>query len=217
MSKLIIGLLITLLIGSCLFGTVIAVERAHPRVVSMGVIEPTLNKATTEVGGAPFVLNDSMSAAATRAIFPAAMATFTFRQDGGSAYTEEQLNQFMTKNWNDDVIYGLSAPSTIANEVMAWMHRMGWIGPVGKAISASDAYNFAYLSAPSNPGTDYDSFLAVRLLIDHGKAKTGEDAKWTTTIARFHFGQNAETGEYEVVFEEGGADDSIFQVEVSDS
>lgn len=207
MSKKLILVLITLLCSSLI--SVAVAEREMPRVVSMGVIMPTTPTSVTEYQGAPLVLTGNMTVAISRAMFPNGMVTFTVREDGGSAYNTGQLETFMAKNWRDDVTAGLGAPISVTTAVENWMHRMGWIGPVGSAMNEYEAYNYAFLAAPPATGLDYDQFLVVKLY-------PGQSPMWEQ-MAKVHLGLNEETGDYQAIFDEGGPDDSITQYLVSDS
>jgi hypothetical protein len=162
-----------------------------------------------EYSGAPFMLTGNMTVAISRAMFPSGMATFTLREDGGSAYNVTQLEAFMADNWYDDVTAGLGAPISITTAVENWMHRMGWIGPVGSAMSETEAYNYAYLAAPTISGLEYDQFLVVKLC-------PGQPQVWEQ-MALIHFGLNSLTEEYQVIFDEGEPDETITQYLISDS
>ena len=199
-------ILVLLLLGSL---TICTAEREMPRVVSMGTIMPERSAAVMEYSGAPFVLTGNMTVAISRAMFPKGMATFTLREDGWSAYNATQLEVFVANNWCDDVTAGLGAPISTTTAVENWMHRMGWIGPVGSAMSETEAYNFAYLAAAPMPGLDYDQFLVVKI-------RPGETQVWEQ-MAVIHFGLNELTEEYQAIFDEGWPDETIAQYLVSDS
>jgi hypothetical protein len=207
-TKVISILILLAICGGCMISAA-AAERAMPRVVTMGTIMPERSAAVMEYSGAPFMLTENMTASISRAMFPKGMATFTLRQDGGSAYNTTQLETFIADNWYDDVTAGLGAPISITTAVENWMHRLGWIGPVGSAMSETEAYNYAYLAAPAVRGQQYDQFLVVKLY-------PGQPQVWEQ-MALIHFGLNSLTGEYQVIFDEGGPDETIAQYLISDA
>lgn len=225
--------LIFILIGCC-----VCAEKTPERVkvVKVGYIEPEGNRAgVTALGNASVLMNDSQEAMVVRAVFPNALATFTFVQDGSSIYTEPELKQYIKDRWTTEVqnreIAGYTAPSSVANAFMLWMHsgaygKPCWGGPVGKALTDYGAYNFAIVYVGEKPvtyeGENYNTqvFEVARIYppgisFDYG-TQTATVKDTVTSLGTFYFAENVRTGGLEIVFVSGGPDESVVQVELTD-
>ncbi len=172
-----------------------------------GVLYPSTGAGVKVVTGEEYLLNASDVQDISRVAFPGAMQTYALADDI-QIYTTEQLDLFLTKNWNPRVIEGLGADSTIANEVMAWTHRQGWYGPVGKALYAEGAYNFA-ITAGNDTLDGLSTFWVVKM------TRTPDDTQWIIEPwINFYIGLD-ETGNHIPQIITGGCDEAVVQAELT--